>query len=214
MIINTQINRKSYDDILYDTRPAKLSEYLTNKYNVIHNKIYMAALESFIKEWLHNKKKYAGQSDDTCKRFMDSNPNMRWCCGSKCFDVSTSDEFKRKSFIYEIMPDEYWQSSKVKIMTKYISLKSPNLSWTVDLSPWWNEWQSKSDKTFLTKKVSSEKWKDAKLTNLDYINGIATFYSKTNDDSFEVPFDYLTGEEDLDDDFSLANTFTQKLQNL
>lgn len=214
MIVNQYINRKSYSDMLYDSRPVSFSEYMSNKYDILHHNMYEAALNAFIEEWLNNKQSYIGKSKDVCENFIQKNSNMKYCCGDKVFDVNSVYEFKQQSYIYEIMPSEYWQPAQIIIMTKFISLASPNLKWTVDLSPWWNMWQSKSDKTYTTKKISKDgNWYDAKITRFDYMHGKATLYSKTNDQSYEVPFDYLSGDEDIDDSFSLANTFTQKMLN-
>ena len=111
---------------------------------------------------------------------------------------------------YEIMPAEYWQPSRLKIVTKYISLSSPNLTWNVNLVSYWNIYQSKLFKNISTKKVSQENYSDAKVTNLDYLRGKATMYSKNADVEYEVDFDYLDDTVDIDDDYSLSNTFYAK----
>lgn len=40
------INR--YDDMLYENRPVSLNEFLTNKYNNVHNELYNSALDKYI----------------------------------------------------------------------------------------------------------------------------------------------------------------------
>ena len=59
-------------------------------------------------------------------------------------------------------------------------------------------------------KVSQENYSDAKVTNLDYLRGKATMYSKNADVEYEVDFDYLDDTVDIDDDYSLSNTFYAK----
>jgi hypothetical protein len=150
---------------------------------------------------------------EACRNFVVKNPNMKYTCGKFVFDVNSVEDFKRHSFIYEIMPAEYWQPSKIKIVTKYISINSPNLSWSVNLLPYWNVYQSKLTKNITTKKISLENYSDAKVTNLDYIRGKATMYSKNADIEYEVDFDYLDDTVDVDDDYSLANTFSAKYEH-
>ena len=46
---NNTINLISnYDDMLYDSRPAKFNEYITDKYNIVHNELYNDALTLYI----------------------------------------------------------------------------------------------------------------------------------------------------------------------
>lgn len=221
MLINKS-STKHYNDMLYDSRPVKFSEYMTNKYNILHSRIYQNSLDAFIKDWIRNKHimknerdKYATDElyDKACENFVRKNPNMKYTCGKFIFSPTTVDDFKRHSFIYEIMPSEYWQPSKIKIVTKYISNESPNLTWEVDLLPYWNTYQSKSLKNIDSKKLTTETYSDAKLTNLDYLRGKATMYSKNADIEYEIDFDYLNDNVDIDDNYSLTNTFMAKYQH-
>ena len=47
MNINSNIISR-YDDMLYENRPASLNEFLSNKYNNVHNELYKSALDKFI----------------------------------------------------------------------------------------------------------------------------------------------------------------------
>ena len=47
MNINSNIISR-YDDMLYENRPASLNEFLSNKYNNVHNELYKSALNKFI----------------------------------------------------------------------------------------------------------------------------------------------------------------------
>ena len=55
-MIRTQqdvVNRiQRYDDMLYDTRPVKFADFISNKYNIVHRKIYLYALNKFIKTYI------------------------------------------------------------------------------------------------------------------------------------------------------------------
>jgi len=55
MIINSFVNKK-YNDMLYDTKPVKFSDFISNKYNIVHKQLYNLALSKYIKEWLKVKK--------------------------------------------------------------------------------------------------------------------------------------------------------------
>jgi hypothetical protein len=47
MNVNSNIISR-YDDMLYENRPASLNEFLSNKYNNVHNELYKSALNKFI----------------------------------------------------------------------------------------------------------------------------------------------------------------------
>ena len=47
MNINSNIINR-YDDMLYENRPASLNEFLSNKYNNVHNELYKSALDKYI----------------------------------------------------------------------------------------------------------------------------------------------------------------------
>jgi len=49
-------NSKLYNDMIYDTRPVKLNDFLSNKYNIVHRKLYQDALNKYIEEWINVKK--------------------------------------------------------------------------------------------------------------------------------------------------------------
>ena len=39
-----------YNDVIYDSRPVKLDDYLSDKYNIVHNELYNDALGKFLKD--------------------------------------------------------------------------------------------------------------------------------------------------------------------
>ena len=49
---------KSYDDMLYDSRPVQFNEFMSNKYNIIHNELYNDALNKFCNEIVNNSMTY------------------------------------------------------------------------------------------------------------------------------------------------------------
>jgi len=44
--LSNVVNR--YDDLLYESRPSSLNEFINNKYNDVHNQLYQDALNKFI----------------------------------------------------------------------------------------------------------------------------------------------------------------------
>lgn len=81
---------RQYNDMIYETRPVKYSEYVSNKYNDIHAQLYNDALNKFLKE-LKNKEEFLGWTDDQIEN-----------------DIK----------IIEIKNTEYWKPSSVIIMKK------------------------------------------------------------------------------------------------
>ena len=49
---------KSYDDMLYDSRPVQFNEFMSNKYNIIHNELYNDALNKFCNDVVNNSMTY------------------------------------------------------------------------------------------------------------------------------------------------------------
>ena len=49
---------KSYDDMLYDSRPVQFNEFMSNKYNIIHNELYNDALNKFYNDVVNNSMTY------------------------------------------------------------------------------------------------------------------------------------------------------------
>ena len=40
---------KNYNDLIYDTRPVQVSEYLSDKYNIVHKQLFNNAVETYLK---------------------------------------------------------------------------------------------------------------------------------------------------------------------
>lgn len=49
---------KSYDDMLYDSRPVQFNEFMSNKYNIIHNELYNDALNKCCNDVVNNSMTY------------------------------------------------------------------------------------------------------------------------------------------------------------
>lgn len=81
---------RQYNDMIYETRPVKYSEYVSNKYNDIHLQLYNDALYKFLKNLQYEKDFY------------------NW----------NDEEIKNNIKIIEIKNKEYWKPSSIIIIKK------------------------------------------------------------------------------------------------
>ena len=136
---------------------------------------------------------------------------MKYSCCKIIFPVNNIEDFKKYSYIYEIMPNEYYQSCHIKIMTKH-HLNICNLHWEVDLTEYWNKYQEKINNTIYTKKIDiNNNFNDVQIIGLDYIKGVAKLYSKSNDKSYNIPFEYLDENTPVAPEYLLTNHFSSNI---
>ena len=215
---------KKYNDMIYDTRPVKFSDFMSNKYNIVHKKIYLSALNKYINEWLevkdciekinkHNNNELNIDSEELEKmrRFVSFHKDdKKFVDGKYVFNVNNMKDFKTNTTIMEINQDEYWKPSSCVILTLFKNKKSPNLKWKVDLTPYWNTYQYKKDKDIYDIQMDKyEKMNDLEVKSFNYLTGKAIVYSDNIGREFEVGFDYLDGENiNISDELLLSkNTF-------
>jgi len=188
---------QSYNEIIYDSRPVKYTEFISDKYNLIHQELYLDALNKAISDYI---------------KFNNQYENI--------------NEFKQNVNIVEVKNNEYWQPSYTiwrtkiypyKILTKgqfadehkipnskYIESDNPG---AMSLEYWWNMYQKFEDKNINNIKISNDNLNDYVLINLNYVTGIATLRSKLTYKEIEVPFEYLDENIDIDDSMLLDHTF-------
>ena len=119
------------------------------------------------------------------------------------------DDFLSTHRIVEIQNEEYYKASKIIIYNKYFPFNKR----IVDLTPYWNNYQFYNNKNIEDIKVTEENKNDSYITDIDYIHGKVKMYSKINDMSYDVDFDYVKNNTEIDDSI-LRNTFTYKLNKL
>ena len=119
------------------------------------------------------------------------------------------DDFLSTHRIVEIQNEEYYKASKIIIYNKYFPFNKR----IVDLTPYWNNYQFYNNKNIEDIKVTEENKNDSYITDIDYIHGKVKMYSKINDMSYDVDFDYVKNNTEIDDSI-LRNTFTYKLNRL
>ena len=119
------------------------------------------------------------------------------------------DDFLSTHRIVEIQNEEYYKASKIIIYNKYFPFNKR----IIDLTPYWNNYQFYNNKNIEDIKVTEENKNDSYITDIDYIHGKVKMYSKINDMSYDVDFDYVKNNTEIDDSI-LRNTFTYKLNKL
>ena len=226
---------QNYNDMAYASKLVKFSDFMSNKNNIVHKKLYNMAIDKYIKEWLLVKQgiiemqyiqnkmaKFDGNNEQKEELYQQYNKlnqfityhkeDKKYVDGKLVFEVNSLKEFKDNCFIYEIMNDEYWKPSLCKIITKMNNRRKTNMNWTVDLKPYWNTYQDNLEKTFRKYKLSDKDFNDAKIIDINYIRGKAKLYSENIDKEFEVDFDEINGNDiDIDDSLSLKTTFNYLL---
>lgn len=89
MVINSFVNKK-YNDMLYDTKPVKFGDFISNKYNIVHKQLYKSALTKYIKEWIKVKK--ALEENYVLSDYLENNDNH--------FESIFDEEYKTKNSKY------------------------------------------------------------------------------------------------------------------
>ena len=222
-----ETNIKNYNDMVYENRLVKFSDLISNKNNLVHKQLYNNALDKYINEWLICKRyvievelleNELKDIDDVekenklkkMKRFLNLHKSdKKFISGKYIYFANNIKEFKENCYILEMMNTEYWMPSYCKIITKFKTSQSPNLSWKVNLEPYWNNHQSnKGDyrKMIISK---DEKLDDAKIVDINYVQGKAKIYSENLDKELEVDFDFLNVNNiGVDESIQLKNTFS------
>ena len=108
--------------------------------------------------------------------------------------------------IIEVKDTEYWMPSKIIV----ISNKPPYYKKSVDLKPYWNNYQKRNEYDISDLKITKENILDSEVYELDYINGVASMESKTNDIQYKIPFKYLDENTKVSSKLKLNNTFIDK----
>lgn len=119
-----------------------------------------------------------------------------------------------QGYITKEIPNKDWKSPSSVL---FISEIYPFAKKKVSLKPWWDDAIS-----FIRKKTESwsdviideDSMKDAEITSIDYVNGNVSMRSKLTQNTWVVPFSKVDENTPLsDDDLTLRNTFSYKIQN-
>lgn len=320
MLENIHNNIKSYDDMIYNSQPVKVSDYIANKYNDVHRILYKYALNKYLHDFIDKKIikdckiiyhiydyiinennpdsinilleifdsikinhedltdiiinyiknellslrqsiktqcAYIGEineqllfiiTDDIQKEYSNIINDDSELLKQLCFDkdgnlylllnqqIDNNDKlsinillekynrkiktiitnififyFKKSHKFIEIKNNEYWKPSSVYV----IGAKYPYNKIVVNLEKYWNMYQNKNifDINKL-KIIKDENILDSQIEELNYLTGKAKMYSKSADLTYEVDFDYINENTNVDNDILLENTFTYKYRNI
>lgn len=198
---------KNYNKLLYNSGPVSFNDYIDNKYNIIHEKLYNNALNLYISENFREYDKYKGN------RF------------SNDYSLKIAYVFKDYKFI-EIKKEEYYEPSYViqintnvnysYLYTSYITSYNLNFSGLenqiqkIDLTPYWNNYQKdiKENKDYNKLNINPETLKTAKIIYINYFTGKIKMKSRYTEEEFEIDFNTYNDTLELDEDMKLTKTFT------
>lgn len=115
--------------------------------------------------------------------------------------------FKKYHKIIEIKNTEYWMESDIIV----IHNSKPFSKHVYNLKDFWNYYQKFENYDISDIKITNENINDSYVSYVDYINGTAKMYSKTNDINYNVKFKYLNEKSKLGDELLMTNTFTSQI---
>lgn len=191
--MKNDIDIKRYDRLIYKSSLSDVNQYVNEKLDKVHNELFMSALE---KAFNIMKMTYM---DEICEDFGLSNAS----------DI-TLEEFLKEYKMKEIRDDEYFKPSKVIFKRK----RFPYDKYEIDLSQTWDGFQyttiQKSSKDKLT---DLDNINGLRVVYIDYVNGRSKLIDKMTGNAYWIDNSYLDGDVELDDTFTLDNTFYKKLQN-
>ena len=113
-------------------------------------------------------------------------------------------QYKRYHKIIEIKNSEYWMPSMIRIISK----TPPYRKSLINLDKYWNSIYD-FEPTLEDLKISKENILDSEVIDINYVNGTATLYSKTNDITYKVKFKYLNENTNISDSMIISNTFNK-----
>ena len=230
----------NYNNNIYQSHPVKFDDYISNKYNIIHEQLFNDALykawKSFkdnlsIKISLNDKVIYHNDNGDDCyvmntrtnDDFVDSKGKQHFLYYLDKHLIDKFEDFRTNISIIEIKSSEYWMPSSViwKLKKWPFFTLSPHGNYNKN-NPI-NFWRFKRRGTLdLSPWWNSEynNFSDDtqdinpnyEITYLNYITGKATLYNRQDDKEIEIDFNKVTGNMKVSEEYSLDKTFISKLQ--
>lgn len=98
-ILNTNIAKiNRYDELMYNSGPVSISDYMSDKYNDVHDQIYAKALAAYIEESAMDESEY---------RFIEVKPTEFWK-PSSVMVIMKKKPFSKK--LVDLTP--YWEDYK------------------------------------------------------------------------------------------------------
>ena len=192
--MKNSIDLKRYDKLIYKSSVNDTSKYISEKLDNVHNELFMAALEKAF----NIMKLEQNYKSEICEAFGLEHAD----------DINsiTIDEFLKEYKMKEIKNDEYFKPSKVIFKRK----RFPYDKYEINLSQTWNDFQyTIINKSFKEKLFDLDNTNNLKVIYIDYVNGKSKLRDKITGNEYWIDNNYLNGEVELDDSFTLDNTFCE-----
>ena len=117
------------------------------------------------------------------------------------FKIEALNIYKNNHRIIEIKNNEYWKPSSIIVISNIMPFSKQRIK----LDKYWNNIQNMEEYNIEDLKISNEQIKDAEIIELNYVKGIAKMRSKSTDIEFEVPFNYLNENVEVNEELSSTN---------
>jgi hypothetical protein len=208
---------KNYSNVIFNSGPVQTADYVNNRYDIVHDKLYKNALNLLIidiaKTDYHNKmftidtSRLSAQpvisKDDRLDAVSTSTPSSKYI-------ENYIESFKKTHKFIEIKNNEYFKPSSVLCISSIFPFERKKF----DLTKYWNQTTRKrNNKDISLLQLEEDTIKYAELIYIDYVQGKCKFKSKLNGEEFWVTFDYINDETKVSELYSLKNTFSYKVQN-
>lgn len=209
---------ENYSSVIFKSGPVQTSDYVNNRYNVTHEKLYKNAINALIvdiaKTELH-KMFILGISKLTQHPGEDEDPKLSNKHPGEYIDVKKYIDdyiykYRKTHRFLEIKQDEYFKpSSVISIGTVF-----PYERKKYDLTKYWNMTpRERNNKDISLLQLDEDTVKYAELIYIDYVQGKCKFKSKLTGEEFWTTFDYINDETKVSELYSLSSTFAYKIQN-
>lgn len=178
---------KSYNEPSYESGPVSFTDYINDKLNIVHNKLYNSALHRFLKEKWKEDEESEISFDVWKKNFMNTHK------------------------IVEIKGKEYADPSNMIIYDLFY----PYNKTKYDLKKYWDNKYTIVNKCDVSDiAIDEDTLKYAEVIYIDYVNGRCKMRSRLNQNEFWVAFKYINSNTKFSDEFKRDNTFTELLKNI
>lgn len=185
-IIENKVN--NYNDMNYKSSPVRYNDYISDKYNIVHEKLYVSALNKYIESNLDG--------------YVDINSYKH---SHSFMELKQKEYYKPSKVIIKtlLLNEEQTNSDDLYKFKK------------IDLTQYWDEYQFKDEYRDVNDIfINEDNINDYEIIYIDYVKGKVKYRSKYSGIEFYADFKYVNDESKYDEtQTTLKDTFTYKLQN-
>ena len=180
-----------YNKQIYPSGPVSFNEFMTNKYEVVHQQIYSNALAKLIQRIAHDN----GKSEEDIRHDFKFN------------EIRANEYWEISKIIITVLSTNYADYS----INGHKCIKGHKIRYTFTEEEWNNEYCNRDKDDVVTIKNTLEKIQDPEVIYIDYIKGMVTIQSRIDDITFDVPFSFLNADIKISEDYSLDGTILRKI---